>query len=306
MNYLHQFQTLKFYSSGMFSKLFGRKKEEKTTQNSPQPQPGKAPRETPSDNVNAITLLFPALPKLELAPTIVWSQGKTLPVKLDVLVQEQQLLAHATLGQHKIKLVGFSNPLPKESQQGTIHFSNWPDEAKKSMYNHQAIVICYYEAGSSDVLEQLLILYKVAALFVPQGLLGVADESAMTANPPGIVKDMFEAAPVEMFKQEEYIPLEVWTGVLKLFREDGMVWYVTRGFARFGKADLAFLAPKNSGEEAMKLFSNLLHYLYFYNTEFAAGHTADMGSMKLRFREPYEYAEYIQDKEHPALVVEKN
>jgi hypothetical protein len=155
------------------------------------------------------------------------------------------------------------------------------------------------------VLEQLLMLYKVAALFIPQGLLGVADEGAMTANPVGIVKDMFETAPIEMFTQEQYIPLEVWTGILKLFREDGMVWYVTRGFARFGKADLAFLAPKNSGEEAMNLFSNLLHYLYFYNSEFVAGHTADMGSMKLRFREPYEYADYIQDGEHPALVVEK-
>jgi hypothetical protein len=275
-----------------FKKLFG-----KVEPQSP------APFTKANDQKTAITLLFSKLPRFESPQSVLWSQGNLLPLEIQVVTEGSESMAYATFGPHRFLLVGFSSPLPKQVQQQTIHLSNWPDQAKQAMYSHQAHLICFYESGSDDPNEQLLALYKVATTFKFQGLLGVTDEIAMTANPVEFVEELFMTLPLEALLSDQQLPYVAWVGVIKLIKPDGMVWWVSRGHQRFGVPDLAHLAPFGQGERVTEMFSSMLKYMYFYQARIEPGHTAELGQMQLKFDAPYEYQEYIQTPTNTALVM---
>ena len=128
-----------------FKKLFGKAEPQSS-----------APSAKANDQKTAITLLFSKLPRFESPQSVQWSQGNLLPLEIQVVTEGFESMAYATLGPHRLLLVGFSAPLPKQVQQQTIHLSNWPDQAKQIMYSHQAHLICFYESGSDDPNEQRL------------------------------------------------------------------------------------------------------------------------------------------------------
>jgi hypothetical protein len=277
-----------------FKKLFGKPDNAATTRST---------QGNKEQSPTAITLLFPQLPRYEASKPVLWTDGVSLPLEFEIIIEGQESLVNLKFGAHHLKLVGFSAPMPEQVRQNTIHFSNWPDQAKQIMYGHQAHLICYYEWGTEDPAEQLLALYKVAAAFSDQGLLGVADETAMTANPSDLVEELFGPMPLEAVLNDHDLPYLAWVGVLKLFKPDGNIWWVSRGHERFGVPDMAHLTPVGEGERVMDLFSNLLNYMYFYQARIEAGHTAEIGEAQLQFDEPDEYREYIETPTNPALVV---
>jgi hypothetical protein len=280
---------------GFFKKLFGQSES-----SNPKSKLGS------DSGKNAITLLFRNLPRFKVQGPIFLNQNAPLPLDFTVITDGRESMANLTIGKHRLLLVGFSAALPNEVQQNTIHLSNWPEEAKQEMYGHEAHLICYYESGSDDPIEQLLLLYKLAAAFVVQGLLGVADETAMTANPAGVIEKLFVPIHLEPLRQDKSLPYVAWCGLLKLIKPDGQVWWVSRGHERFGMPDLAHLAPMGQGERIMDLFETLLNYMYYFQARIEAGHTAELGASQLAFDEPDEYADYIATATNPALVVTIN
>ncbi len=200
-------------------------------------------------------------------------------------------------GGHSVWALGFDLPMPEEAQQTSIFYSNWQDEQKAPLYAHGAHVLLFYKGGSADPVVQLSVLYAIAAGFHP---LGVADETAFNCVPGPLLNELCSAD--FLLEAQSNIPTLIWTGLLKFHREDGQTYYTTRGFERFGKPNLAFLAVTGQGEEATELFHTLLNYQHFYDQMFGAGHTAELGGQTLRFDEPHEYAEYLSGG-LPVLVV---
>ncbi|WP_309570563.1 hypothetical protein [Deinococcus sp.] len=70
------------------------------------------------------------------------------------------------------------------------------------------------------------------------------------------------------------LPTLFWTGIVNFHRPDGHIDYTARGFERFGLANLSWLAPAGSGEEALELFDALLNYQYQSGQRFGDSHTA--------------------------------
>ncbi|GGS19599.1 hypothetical protein [Deinococcus knuensis] len=205
--------------------------------------------------------------------------------------------ATLTAGPYMVVLNGKRTPLTPEQQHTSIHFSNWNDEQQERLRAHRAHVhlSCWTHLPPD---QTLTLLYAVATALQP---LGVTDETAFNC----VVADALDLAlPRQEGGELALMPTLFWTGLLKFHRpDDGQVYYTTRGFERFGKPNLAWLAPVGSGEEAAELFDALLNYQYHYGQVFAHGHTAEMRGRTMRFSEPTEYAEYLSGG-LPVLTVE--
>ena len=250
------------------------------------------PEPTPTEPPGAMSLavLLDRLPDrlddvLRDFPTRLPALG---PLTVDRAPEDPVFPAFLEAGGHTIWALGFDLPMPKEAQQRAIHYSNWEAGLKDPLYAHSAHVLLFYKGGSEDPVVQLSVLYAIAAGFAP---LGVADEAAFNCV-PGPALDAVCSAEF-LSESQTNIPSQLWTGLLKFHRPDGQTWYTTRGFDRFGKPNLAFLAPGGDGERATDLFHTLLNYQHFYRQTFAPGHTADLGGQFLRFDAPHEYAEYL-------------
>lgn len=229
------------------------------------------------DTLNRVAEEFPArLPAL--GPV---DLGRETP-------DEPTFPAMLEVGGHSVWALGFDLPMPEEAQRRCIFYSNWDDDAKAPLYRHGAHVLLFYKGGSADPVVQLSVLYALAAGFHP---LGVADETAFNCVPAALLPEVSSAE--FLAEAQSTIPTLIWTNVLKFHREDGQTWYATRGFERFGKPNLAFLAPTGHGEQAGDLFHTLLNYQHFYDRTFEEGHTAELNGQFLRFAAPYEYAEYL-------------
>ncbi|MGY2894099.1 hypothetical protein [Deinococcus sp. UYEF24] len=278
-----------------FKKIFGRAPEPEPTA---APLPGRAPTETPTGT--SLAVLFDRLP--ESLSEMAREFSSRLPAlgAVDLGRQtpdEPTFPAMMEVGGHSVWALGFDLPMPEEAQQRSIFYSNWNDEAKAPLYAHRAHVLLFYQGGSEDPVVQLSVLYALAAGMHP---LGVADETAFNCVPAAVLQEASSAEFLQAAQTD--IPSLLWTGILKFHREDGQTWYVTRGFGRFGKPNLAFLAPTGHGEQATDQFHTLLNYQHFYKQTFAHGHTAELGGQFLRFADPYEYAEYLSGGQ-PVLTV---
>ncbi|MFT2721355.1 hypothetical protein ACMT4L_15270 [Deinococcus sp. A31D244] len=206
--------------------------------------------------------------------------------------------ATLTAGPYIVVLNGQQTPLTAAQQHASIHFSNWSDEQKARLRAHRAHV--HLSAWTYLPPDQTLtLLYAVAAALNP---LGVTDETAFNCMPGDLLDEL--GTPQGVAAMLEHAPALLWTGLLKFHRpDDGQVYYTTRGFERFGKPNLAWLAPVGSGEEAAELFDALLNYQYHYDQLFAPGHTAEMDGRTMRFSEPTEYADHLSGG-LPVLTVE--
>lgn len=93
---------------------------------------------------------------------------------------------------------------------------------------------------------------------------------------------------------------------MKFFKDDNRIWYCTKGNHRFGVPDFAYLGLANEGNNIFDLFANLFSYVYNYKAVLRLGDTAQLDeSAFLRFREPYEYQDYINNQLGTTLVIEK-
>lgn len=191
-------------------------------------------------------------------------------------------------GPHLIILNGEKGALSAETAERSIHLSNWSEEMVAALYDHQAHAYLTY-SGEAPKPTQLALLYAVATAFAP---VGVADLTAHNAIPGELLPDFFPAESLEECRTA--IPTMLWTGIIKYQLPDRSVYYVTRGFERFGVANLAHRAPFGSGEMVMNLFDTLLNYQLSSGSLLAPGHTSENSTQHMSFREPLpEFAESL-------------
>jgi len=261
------------------------------------------------DNPKALTalvMLFDAFPKFNLTQlenAISQIEPLRKSLKIDIQVEEKDIL-HALLefDDHKIKLVGFSAPVPSSTIEHTIPVSNWKQEDKLPLSNHKTHIICYYEGNNPKPTERLIALYKIAFAFSNYGLLGILDEDAWNCMPTWMIKEQMK--PDMLQSCRENIPLGIWTGFVKLFKSKDDVWYCTKGYYRFGVKDLAYLGKSSDAKSAYDMFGNLFEYM-LGSSPVKTGDTAQVSETEyIRFREVYEYDDYLNSPLE-TLVLEK-
>jgi hypothetical protein len=208
-----------------------------------------------------------------------------------------------TFEDHKIQLLGLDMPVPETTLRRTIYPSGWSKEQTEPMRNHRAHVICNYVGENPDPVEQIIALYKVAACFTDQRLLGVLDETAWNCVTSSFLDVMLEP---EMLNQcRDNIPLEFWTNLVKFSRPNGGVWLCTKGNNRFGVKEFACLGSVEEIQDTRHLFTNLFHYSRDYGIPLNPGETAQLGErFALRFSSPFEFEDYLESP-LGTLVVQK-
>ncbi len=273
---------------GFFKKLLG---------GQPAVQDDIRPRPTGLQDIRRVQVPWPAPdPSRRVAVTALFSQ---LPATLDHVLPELQRLrpqtgpvtlgpaavAHTTvhIGEHVLGLDQRNQPLTPEAQQQTIHLSHWDDALKAPLYSHRAHMVLSYQGGAASVAEQLCLLYALATALQP---LGLADETACTALPGPLLPQLF--TPESLSECERILPTMLCCGVLKYELPDHSVYYVSRGFERFGFSNLAYRAPAGSGNTVMELFDTLLNYQWSSKTPLGPGHTSENSTQFMQFFDPPE------------------
>ena len=248
---------------------------------------------------NSITLLFPILPDLNRAV-----------ISLRQLLQDPNIHFQRLEGQesgtfqligHEVHIMGIDTILPRDLQNRTIHASTYAKSIKDQLQNHRAHMHCTYTGDNDSPLEQMLILYQVAAAFAPLGLLGVIDEVACVAHPARVVKEVALSTNRHQLKKD--IPTAFWTSLNRVKRPDGLVWYATRGFERFRSPNYALLAQDGQAEDVLEVFTMLLKEVVFEKAAYQVGQSIHLAGTDLLFHDLYEYEKELKAHQ-PVLVVE--
>lgn len=207
-----------------------------------------------------------------------------------------------SFGPHSFILAGIDAPVPADSSQNAVDTSNWSAEDKAPLRRHRAHMICAYASTGADPTEQFVAALKVAAAFLRYGLVGVIDAAAWNCLPPRAITASLAADFLVGARQT--IPVAIWTGFVKLFRPDGLIWFCSKGFHRWGAPDFALLGAEGEGDTAVDIFSALLGYVRSTGARLSPGDTADLGGVPLRFGPVREYAEYLEGP-GGTLVIER-
>jgi hypothetical protein len=247
-------------------------------------------------------LLFDTLPVPDLAAIRQDIAGiEPLPTPVECSAAEGEALT-ISFGQHSFALMGIDASVPSDSSQTPIDSSNWSAEEKESLRRHRAHMICAYTGTDADPTEQFIATLKVASAFLHYGLVGVIDPAAWNCLPArGVAVSL---APDFLNGSRLTIPVAIWTGFVKFFRPDGLIWFCSKGFHRWGAPDFALLGEQGEGEVAVDIFSALLGYVRSTGASLSPGNTADLGGMLLRFGPVREYAEHL-DGPGGTLVIER-
>ncbi|GGJ41224.1 hypothetical protein [Deinococcus roseus] len=248
---------------------------------------------------NSIILLFSIQPDLNRAVISLRQLLKDPNIHLERL--EGQETARFQMIGHEVLVMGQEGPLPRDLQQKTIQSTGYPKSVRDQLQNHRLHMHCVYTGENDSALQQMLVLYQVAAAFVPLGLLGVVDEVALVAHPAKVVKDI--ALEVDRHHLKKDIPTAFWTSLNKVTRPDGLVWYATRGFERFRSPNFALLAQEGQTDDVLEVFTMLLKGLVFDKAVYQVGEGIHLAGTDLLFRELYEHQQELQGHE-PVLVVE--
>lgn len=215
----------------------------------------------------------------------------------------EALMAEIEFDKHRVNLVGFNAPVPKETVDYTVGLSHWRQDQKEKMVNHKAHILCYYTGDSEAAIERYIALYKVAYSFSGKNLLGVLNETAWTCQPSEVIEDII--TPQMLEANRESVPLLFWTGFVKWEQQNGICFF-TRGNHLFGVKDFAFFAKDDlEAENVFDIFSNIFYYLFETKAKIEVGHTLQIEEETfLRFKEMPSGMELLESPIE-TLVVEK-
>ncbi|MGO1075707.1 hypothetical protein [Inquilinus sp. CA228] len=258
--------------------------------------------EAPAPDRLILFLLFDALPTPDLTAIRQDIAGiEPLSTPVDGSAAPGATLT-ISFGNHSFALTGIDALVPADSSQNAIDTSNWSADDKGPLRRHRAHMICAYAGIEADPTEQFIAALKVAAAFLRYGLIGVVDTAAWNCLPPRAITASLVADFLNGARQT--IPVAIWTGFVKFSRPDGLIWFCSKGFHRWGAPDFALLGAEGEGEAAVDIFSALLGYVRSTGTRLSPGDTADLGGVPLRFSPVREYAEYL-DGPGGTLVIER-
>jgi hypothetical protein len=258
--------------------------------------------DAPAPDRLILFLLFDTLPALDLAAIRQDIAGiEPLPTSVDCSAAAGAALA-ISFGHHAFALAGIDAPVPADSSENAVDTSNWSPEDKAPLRRHRVHMICAYTGTEVDPTEQFIAALKVAGAFLRHGLVGVIDAAAWNCLPRRVIAASLTTDFLDGARQT--IPVAIWTGFVKFFRPDGLIWFCSKGFHRWGAPDFALLEAEGEGETAVDIFSALLGHVRSTGARLSPGDIADLGGLPLRFSPVREYAEYL-DGPGGTLVIER-
>jgi hypothetical protein len=273
------------------------------------PEPSLSPvAESASHRANwALIFLFDALPKLSKATLYQrLSDSGELQTELhifdEVMTPDSGQYARLRFDDHQFRWLGVSSQAPSESVAQPIACGHWSDESKALLRSHRCHVVCWYEGENADANTQMIAMLRLAGAFAKQGLLGWVDTDAWNCMPVQIINQALQPQTLALCQHE--VPVGLWTGFIKLVKNESQVWFCTKGYHRWGLPDFAYLGLADEAQATAKLFANLFHYLRQSQQTLAAGHTAQCGDQHLSFGPILEFTQYLQGP-LGTLVVEK-
>ena len=216
--------------------------------------------------------------------------------------EPQKCLGQVEIGPHIIRVAGLSTPLPQEVVDCTIHPSPWGAQIKAAMRQHQSHLSLVYTGSHHDPVEKMIALYETARAFTNEDLLGILNENAWTAHPPG---DFLSSETIQSYREE--LPFKLWVGYVKFFINEDNHWFVTKGHHIFDVPDFAYLIhPGDNADEIRDQFINIFYYIYEQDVFVTAGDTLEIAKSDqfLKFSEVPEGADFLMGPSG-TLVIEK-
>lgn len=277
---------------GLFSKLFGNKS------NQPGPPQAGGKRQT-GENTLAVMLLLSETPTWDsaaLEADLRRRLGDSI-LNFSIAQSDQSAIGGFNIGGDKVMIALLGFEFPAQVLKPILDICHFSDEGKREFYHSKCHVLVSYKGSGVDAIEAMDRLYQtVDAVGQSQNVIGVVNESAKTAHPWGMM-DMYRSnRPKPGSKSLSLGPWMLWTGgCVKYILDAQHIWFVTKGNHQFGLPELAFFGGPKDGNSTMELFSPLFSYMYFYAVP-GPGHTAEMGSVKLRFSELTEYKDLMEGK----------
>jgi hypothetical protein len=216
--------------------------------------------------------------------------------------EPQKCLGQVEIGPHIIPVAGLSTPLPQEVVDCTIHPSPWGAQIKAAMRQHQSHLSLVYAGSHHDPVKKMIALYETARAFTNEDLLGILNENAWTAHPPG---DFLSSETIQSYREE--LPFNLWVGYVKFFINEDNYWFVTKGHHIFDVPDFAYLIhPGDNADEIRDQFINFFYYIYEQDVFVTAGDTLEIAKSDqfLKFSEVPEGADFLMGPSG-TLVIEK-
>ncbi len=187
----------------------------------------------------------------------------SIQVELDFDKSTNTLLGVVKFEDHVIKLLGNSSHLPEYIIETCIHTAHWQTEFKEQILLSKATVTLVYAGNSNDPIENYIALYKVAACFYDENLLGVINEPAWTYHPSGLLPKTIFNNMVNLCRNSP--PFLFWTGFIKTsldvsspFSSNKTNCFFTKGHHVFGIPDFAYFSDDADPMKVKKLFNDII------------------------------------------------
>jgi len=221
-------------------------------------------------------------------PSLAKAEAELQEVTLDDAPPEEahSLVGLLGWGKHVIKLVGFNTPIPATVYDTCVRPAHFSMQLKDDAKLHQSHILIYYAGYETDPLEQYVALTVAASALARFDGILLLNEAARSAFPAeALLVEEPGADAIELLRAMP-IPL-LYGGFVKIeIEEEPGVWMRTFGDSLLNLPDLSFKADgHHQGTETFDLFANMLSYLRESGSEFAPGHTMQVGDnlyMKLR------------------------
>jgi hypothetical protein len=249
----------------------------------------------------SLTLLFDSLPIIkpqQLAKNIASIESIDTEIIVDVTVQlSNYLCASIEFESHRLKLTGFPVPVSTYWRDMTVGFSDLSPAEKAALDAHKSYIICDYEGNDPSVVEQLISLYKAAHGVRDRGLVGVLDLGAWSCRTPKMLKDRLSKSILSSYRSSKIMYLA--TGLVKIPKGDGEIWFCTKGFHRFSSPDYAYLGKASEEEFVWDIFEGFFDLIDYGREIELDGNQVVFGdddgniTTQLDIGKVYEYFDYL-------------
>jgi hypothetical protein len=238
------------------------------------------------------TLLFLKLPTLDDLEFEARLEQRVGPCYADVTRMSASTLVAGTVTfeNHRIVLLGMPMPASKEAMDRTVEVAPMPPERRAEMRAHHATVRLLYVGDSSDPLDQLGALHRIAAVLLSMdGNLGLLNERAALALPTDLARQYIDQLEVG-------VPaIQLWVGALTFpvgEKDQEPDRYIVRtyGMSQMRLPDLAMTIPRL--EEADNAYHVLLNVCLYMaedvaGEELGAGDRIDFSGRTYLLAEPH-------------------
>ncbi len=208
-------------------------------------------------------------------------------------------LGEISFDNHTVKLLANSAGLPEHLIPSCIHTAHWQIQFKEQILASKATITLIYDGNETNPVERYIALYKVAACFYEENLLGIINEPAWTFHPSHLLNKIVLNNHVNLCRNSP--PFLYWTGFIKTslgvqspFQSAKNNCFFTKGHHVFGIPDLAYFSENANPLTIQKLFIAIIEYAWFENKQLLPGDYIALSEKEIyELVEPDEIIEFL-------------